>query len=59
MGFDDLKGKATDALGEHGEQVEEHSDRGLDQAGELAEGKGAGSDQVDQGKDFLDDKIGE
>jgi len=59
MGFDDLKGKATDALGEHSDKVEEYSDQGLDKAGEFAEGKGVGGDQVDQGKEFLDGKIGE
>lgn len=59
MGFDDLKGKATDSLGENSDKVEQVSDQGLDKAGEFAEGKGAGGDQVDQGKDFLDGKIGE
>ena len=33
MGFDDLKGKATDALGNNSDKVEEHSDQGLDKAG--------------------------
>lgn len=59
MGLDDLKGKATDALGENSEKVEEVSDQGLDKAGEFAEGKGASSDHVDKGKDFLDGKVGE
>ncbi|MFX4285845.1 Rv0909 family putative TA system antitoxin [Janibacter sp. G349] len=59
MGFDDLKGKATDALGENSDKVEQVSDQGLDKAGEFAEGKGVGGDKVDQGKDFLDGKIGE
>jgi hypothetical protein len=59
MGFDDLKGKATDALGEHGDKVEEHSDQGLDKAGEFAEGKGVDADKSDQGREFLDGKIGE
>ena len=59
MGFDNLKGKATDALGEHSDKVEEHSDTGLDKAGEFAEGKGASSEHTDKGKEFLDGKIGE
>ena len=59
MGFDDLKGKATDALGDNSDKVEQVSDQGLDKAGEAAEGKGAGSEHVDKGKDFLDGKIGE
>ena len=59
MGFDDLTNKATDALGEHSDKVEEYSDQGLDKAGEFAESKGVDSDKVDQGKDFLDGKIGE
>ena len=37
MGLDDLKGKATDALGENSEKVEEVSDQGLDKAGEFAD----------------------
>lgn len=56
MGFDDLTGKATDAL--NSEKGEELSDQGLDKAGEFAEGKGLGADQVDQGREFLDGKIG-
>ncbi|KRE37895.1 hypothetical protein ASG73_09790 [Janibacter sp. Soil728] len=59
MGFDDLTGKATDALGEHSDKVEEHSDTGLDKAGEFAEGKGLDSEKTDQGREFLDGKIGE
>lgn len=59
MGFDDLQGKATDALGEHGDKVEGVSDQGLDKAGEFAEGKGLDSEKTDQGKEFLDGKIGE
>ncbi len=59
MGFDDLKGKATDALGQHGDKVEEYSDQGLDKGAEFAEGKGLGADHVDQGREFLDGKIGE
>ena len=57
MGFDDLTSKATDAL--NSEKGEELSDQGLDKAGEFAESKGVDSDKVDQGKDFLDGKIGE
>ena len=59
MGFDDLTNKATDALGEHSDKVEEYSDQGLDKAGEFAESKGASGEHVDKGKDFLDGKIGE
>ena len=59
MGFDDLTNKATDALGEHSDKVEEYSDQGLDKAGEFAESKGASDEHVDKGKDFLDGKIGE
>ena len=59
MGFDDLTGKATDALGENNEKVEQYSDQGLDKAGEFAEGKGLDAEKTDQGKEFLDGKIGE
>lgn len=56
MGFDDLTGKASDALNsEKGEQV---SDQGLDKAGEFAEGKGLDADKVDQGREFADGKLG-
>ena len=53
------KDKAGELSETHGDQIEEHSDTGLDTAGEFAEGKGAGSEHVDKGKDFLDGKIGE
>ena len=59
MGFDDLTGKATDALGENSEKVELFSDQGLDKAGEFAEGKGLDSEKTDQGREFLDGTIGE
>ncbi len=59
MGFDDLKNKATGALDEHSDKVENVSDQGIDRAGEFAEGKGASSDHVDKGKDFVDGKIGD
>ncbi|MDT0215531.1 antitoxin [Rothia sp. ARF10] len=51
--------KAKDLAGEHSDTVEEHSDRGLDQAGEFAEGKGVGTEHVDSGRDLLDDRIGD
>lgn len=59
MGFDDLQGKATDALGENSEKVEQFSDQGLDKGSEFAEGKGLDSEKTDQGKEFLDGKVGE
>ncbi|MFW5471821.1 antitoxin [Knoellia sp. CPCC 206450] len=51
--------KAKDLAGEHSDKIEEHSDRGLDQAGEFAEGKGVGAEHVDSGRDLLDDRIGD
>ncbi len=51
--------KAKDLLGEHADKVEDLSDQGLDKAGEFAESKGLDADKVDQGQEFLDDKIGE
>ncbi|NYF99371.1 Rv0909 family putative TA system antitoxin [Janibacter cremeus] len=56
MGFDDLAGKAGDAL--NSEKGEELSDQGLDKAGEFAEGKGVDGDKVDKARDFADDKVG-
>ncbi|WP_404381973.1 antitoxin [Knoellia locipacati] len=49
----------SDKLDEHSEAIEQHSDRGLDQAGDFAESKGLGADHVDQGRDVLDERIGE
>jgi len=51
--------KAKDMAGEHSDKVEDASDQGLDQAGSFAEDKGLDADKVGQGKDFLDDKVGE
>ncbi|KGN39089.1 antitoxin [Knoellia subterranea] len=51
--------KAKDLAGEHADKVEGLSDQGLEKAGEFAESKGIDADKVEQGKDFLDDKIGE
>ena len=51
--------KAKDLAGEHSDKIEEHSDRGLDQAGEFAEGKGVGAEHVETGRDFTDDRIGD
>lgn len=51
--------KAKDLAGEHADKVEGLSDQGLEKAGEFAESKGLDADKVEQGKSFLDDKIGE
>lgn len=56
--FDNMKDKATELNEQHGEKIEEHSDAGLDKAGEFAEGKGLGADQVQQGRDAADGRIG-
>ena len=56
--FDSAKDKAAELNEQHGDKIEEHSDAGLDKAGEFAEGKGLGADKVEQGRDFADDKIG-
>ncbi|MGH3738008.1 MAG: antitoxin [Micromonosporaceae bacterium] len=45
--FDNLKGKAKDAMGEHGDKVNEGIDRAKDFADEKTEGKY--SEQIDQG----------
>lgn len=55
MGLDDLQGKATDALGEHSDKVEE----GIDKGGEFAESKGVDSDKVEKGTDAAKDKLGD
>jgi hypothetical protein len=59
--FDEMKGKASEAAAEHGDQVEEYSDKGLDQAQTMADDRlGEGhADQVAKGRDMLDDRIGD
>lgn len=60
MGFlDDAKAKIEEVIEGNPDKVEELSDQALDKAGDFAESKGLGADQVEQGKQFLDDKIGE
>ncbi|MET4078578.1 antitoxin [Janibacter sp. UYMM211] len=56
--FDNAKDKAGELSEKHGDQIEEHSDTGLDTAGDFAEGKGLGADQVQQGRDAADGAIG-
>lgn len=50
--------KAKDLAAENADKVEQFSDQGLDKAGEFAESKGLGADQVQQGRDFVDGRIG-
>jgi hypothetical protein len=57
--LDDAKDKASAAATEHYDQVEEYSDQGLDRASELAEERGLDADKVDQGREALDERIGE
>src|SRR5699024_9555561 len=42
--FDSAKDKAAELNEQHGDKIEEHSDAGLDKAGEFAEGKGVGAE---------------
>lgn len=51
--------KAKELAGEHSDKIEGLSDQGLEKAGELAESKGVDAEKVDQGKQFLDDRIGD
>ncbi|MFC9690525.1 antitoxin [Kribbella sp. NPDC056951] len=48
--------KAKDALGEHGDKVDE----GIDKAGDLADEKTGGehADKIDQGQEFAKDRLG-
>ncbi|HEV2782207.1 MAG TPA: antitoxin [Actinophytocola sp.] len=57
MGFDQMKDKAQEALGRHGDKAEQ----GVDKARELADEKTGGrySDQLEQGADRLKDRMGE
>ena len=59
--FDNIKDKAAELAGEHGDKIEEHSDTGLDRAEQLA-GERLGdqhSEHIGQGRDVLDDRIGD
>ena len=51
--------KAKDLADEHSDKVEGVSDQGLDRAGDFAESKGLDAAKVGQGRDALDDRIGE
>lgn len=55
-GFDELKNKAAEAL-----KNEEKTDDALDRAADFANEKTGGkhSDKVQQGRDFLDRKLGD
>ncbi len=59
--FDNLKDKAADALNQNADKVEELSDQALDKAEQLADervGDKVGTDKIDQGREFIDGKIG-
>jgi hypothetical protein len=57
--LDDAKDKASAAATEHSDKVEEYSDQGLDRASDVAEERGLDADKVDQGREALDERIGE
>jgi len=62
VGFlDDAKEKLTNLAGEHPDKVEEFSDKGLDGAADRANDLTGGkySDQIQQGRDAADERIGE
>ena len=58
--FDKMKDKAAEMAGEHGDQVEQYSDTGLDRGEQMAEERfgEAHADQIDRGRDLLDDRVG-
>lgn len=56
VGFDELKNKATDALGNE-EQTDSALDKGSDFVGEKTGGQH--DQKIQQGRDFLDGKVGE
>lgn len=62
MGFlDDAKEKLTNLAHDNPDKVEEYSDKGLDAAAERANEATGGKfgDQIQQGRDLADEKIGE
>lgn len=60
-GFDDLKKKATDAAGDHPEQVEKFSDQAIDKGGDAADKASGGKfdNQVDSAQEQADKRVGE
>ncbi|QOR70276.1 antitoxin [Ruania alkalisoli] len=56
VGFDDLKNKASEVL-----KDEEKTDQGLDAASDFINDKTGGqhADKIEQGRDFLDGKVGD
>ncbi|WP_462288395.1 antitoxin [Nostocoides sp.] len=59
--FDDIKGKAQDAMADHPDKVEGFSDQGIQKAGDLADGASGGKfgDQIDGAEQKADEAIGE
>lgn len=58
--FDKLKGKVEELAGDHPDQAESVSDKGIDAAGNLVD-KGTGGKfdgQIDKGETIVDGKIG-
>jgi hypothetical protein len=59
--FDNIKDKAAELAGEHGDKIEAHSDTGLDRAEQMA-GERLGdqhTEHIAQGRDMIDDRIGD
>ncbi|HIZ37914.1 MAG TPA: antitoxin [Candidatus Ruania gallistercoris] len=56
VGFDELKNKATEALGNE-DQTDSALDKGADFVGEKTGGQH--DDKIQQGRDFLDGKVGD
>ncbi|GAA2473609.1 antitoxin [Terrabacter carboxydivorans] len=58
--FDDAKNQAQKAMEEHGDQVEEISDSGLDRASEAAGSATGGrfDEQIQQGRAMADERFG-
>lgn len=59
--FDKLKAKAEELAKDHPDQVEKFSDKAIDSAGNLVDGKTGDKyeSQVEKGEGFIDDKIGD
>lgn len=56
MGFDEMKDKAKDMLGQHGDQAEQGIDKARDFADEKTGGKH--SDQIDKLADQAKERLG-
>ncbi|WP_409485377.1 antitoxin [Arsenicicoccus dermatophilus] len=59
--FDNLKDKATEAVEQHPDKVEQFSDQGIERAGDVLDSRTGGehSDKIDMAQRAADERIGD